>query len=253
MGDASPRSVLVLHQGTSANITLNLYSDYNESCNVSFSLKLEGLEGVNYRFYPSTFELQPKEVATSILTFEADSDAPSNLIYIPTLGIQFEGFLGGYEAGLRRDILVFPTTPSYIFSVYAEESPTPTQPPPTNETTPPPYPTPIPTPTPEPSWEPEIQIKRGGEAQIIFYILTQIENPSLKLSLTYQSGELPEGINTEITQDPLKATQNYHTARSLLLTLTASSQTPEETYEITANGSVNSITFERKFHLKVTS
>ena len=248
MGDASPRSVLVLHQGKSANITLNLYSDYDKSCNVSLSLKFEGWEGVNYRFYPSTLELQPKEVATSILTFEADSDAPSNLFYGPPLGIQFKGFLGEYETNLRYNILVFPTTPSYIFSVYAEETPTPTQPPPTNETTPPPYPTPSPTPPPwtSPPWEPEIQIKRGGEAHVIFYILTQIENPSLKLSLTYQSGELPEGINANITPDPL-------TIRSLLLTLTASPQTPEETYEITANGSVNSITYERKFRLKVTS
>jgi hypothetical protein len=99
---------------------------------------------------------------------------------------------------------------------------------------------------------PEIQIKRGGEAHVIFYILTKIENPSLKLSLAYQSGELPQGINAEITPDPLRTGQNSLTVRSLLLTLTASSQTPDGTYEITANGSINSITFERKFNLKVT-
>jgi len=259
MGDESPEKVLVLHQGKSANITLNVYSRYDESCNVSFSLEylgFESWEGVNYRFYPSTLELPPEGVATSILTLEADSNAPSNLVYNPLLLRRFEGFPGAASGTyLGFSILVFPTTPSYIFSVYAEESPTPTQPPPTNETTPPPYPTPIPTPpswTPSP-WEPEIQIERGGEAQIIFYILTQIENPSLKLSLTYQSGELPEGINANITHDPLKAGLHPLTVRSLLLTLTASSQTPEGTYEITAKGSVNQITYERVFNLKVTS
>ena len=259
MVDGSPEKVLVLHQGKSANVTLNVYSHYDESCNVSFSLEyigFEGWEGVNYRFYPSTLELPPEGVATSILTLEADSNAPSNLVYNPLLLRRFEGFPGAASGTyLGFSILVFPTTPSYIFSVYAEESPTPTQPPPTNETTPPPYPTPIPTPpswTPSP-WEPEIQIERGGEAQIIFYILTQIENPSLKLNLTYQSGELPEGINVEIMPDPLKGGENSITVKSLLVTLTADSQTPEETYEITANGSEDSITFERIFHLKVTS
>jgi len=229
MGDASPEKVLVLHQGNSASITLNVYSHYDESCNVSFSLEFVGWESVNYRFYPSTLELPPEGVATSILTLEADSDAPSNLIYDSStlLCRRFEGFEGASGKYLGFSILVFPITPSYIFSVYAEESPTP-------------------TPWTPPPWEPEIQIERGGEAQIIFCILTEIENPSLKLSLSYQSGELPEGINANITPDPL-------TIRSLLLTLTANPQTPEVTYEITANGSVDSITFERKFHLKVTS
>ena len=274
IGNAYPEKVPVLHQGKSANITLNVYSHHNESCDISLSFYYywgEGLEGVNCRFQPSTLELPPEGVATSTLTLEADSDAPSNL-YNPTLGIQIEGFPGGYGKSLGFNILVFPTTPSYIFSVYAEELPTPpvstpipTPPPPTNETTPPPYPTlpptpatspvptPIPTPPPPPPWEPEIQIERGGEAQILFYILTQIENPSLTLNVTYQSGELPEGINADIIPDPLEASQNSLTVWSLLVTLTADSQTPEETYEITANGSVDSITFERIFHLKVTS
>jgi len=226
-GYAEPEKLPVLHQGTSANITLNVYSHYSENRNVSLSFIRswgESLEGVNYKFYPSTLELQPEEMATSTLTLNADSDAPSNLVYPLYLVIQVEGFPETYGQYLGFDILVFPATLSYIFLVYAEESPTPTQPP----------------------LEPEIQIKRGGEAHVIFDILTDIENPSHKLSLTYHSGELPEGINANITPGIL-------TVKSLLLTLTANPHTPEETYEITANGSVDSITYERKFHLKVTT
>ena len=258
MGYAFPEKVPVLQQGTSANITLNVYSQYNESCDVSLSFYYSGGEssdGVNYRFYPSTLELPPEGMATSTLTLEAVSDAPSNLIYDPRLGIQVEGFPDSLGQDLGFNILVFPTTPSYIFYVFARELPTPTQPPPTNETTPPPHPTPMPTPSPAPPWEPEIQLKRGGEVQILFYIHTKFEYPAFTLNVTYQSGELPEGINADITLDPLKPDQNSLTvsARSLLLTITANSQAPEETYEITANGGVYSITFERKIHLEVTS
>lgn len=224
LGYAEPEKFPVLHQGTSANITLNVYSHYSENCNVSLCLIRswgESLEGVNYKFYPSTLELRPQEMATSTLTLNAESDTPSNLVYPLYLVIQIEGFPETYGEYLGCDFLISPITPSYVFLVYADEL---TMPPP---------------------WEPEIQIKRGGEATVIFYILPQIENPSFKLSLTYKSGELPKGIKANIKPDPLRV-------RSLLLTLTASPQTPEETYEIMANGSVDSIMFERRFHLKVT-
>jgi len=252
MGDGSLEKVLVLRPGTSGNITLNVYSHYNESCSVSLSLEyvgFKGWEGVNYKFYPSTLELSPEGVATSILVLEADSDAPSNLILHPTLCRQLEGFPGAYGTYLDFNILVFPITPSYIFYIFAEEPPTPLPPPsPTGEATPPPFPAPSPTltPPPPPPLEPEIQVQRGGEARILFYISTNIENPSLTLNLTYQSGALPAGIRANITQGPLKN-------KSLLLTLTVDPETPETTYEITAKGNVNQATYERVFHLKITS
>jgi len=240
-------TVLVLRQGTSANITLTLHSHDNESRNVSLSLAShsqdEELEGVNYRFHPSTLKLPPYGKANSTLTLEAASDAPSNMYY-PLLGINIDDFYS-YGKVLDFHILVFPYTPSYIFYISAEELLTPLPPPsPTSETTPPPFP--APSPTPPPPLEPELQIQRGEKAHILFYISTEIENPSLTLNLTYQSNSLPAGIRAYITQAPLKN-------KSLLLTITVDPQTPEATYEITAKGTVNQVTYERIFHLKITS
>ena len=195
--------------------------------------------------------MPPEGTAYSTLILEAESNAPSSLIYYPTLVIQTEDFQGGFETDLGFSILVFPYAPSYIFYILAVELPTPAPPPPTNFTipTPPPYPTPIPTPPPQSPYEPEIQVKKG-EAHILFYIFSEFENPSLTLNLTYNLSLLPEGIKAEVAQEPLKTPIPY---TSLLLTLKIDPATPEGTYEITVKGNVNSITFERKIHLKVTS
>lgn len=96
----------------------------------------------------------------------------------------------------------------------------------------------------------EIQVEKGEEAHILFYIFSEFENPSLTLNLTCNSDPLPEGIKAEVTREPLKTTFPYS---SLLLTLTIDPTTPKGTYEITVKGNVNSITFERKIRLKVTS
>jgi len=251
--------VLVLHQGTSANITLNIYSYFNESLHVSLSLQ-PVMVSVNCE-YPSTLDLPPYGRAISTIVLEAAADAPSNL-YNPQLDINVDGY-GSMGSGLGIHILVFPSTPSYIFHVFAqmEESPSPSPtlsptPSPTPLPTPPatPLPTPIPTPppgaTPPPwPWQPELQVERGKGMQILFYIHTEVKNPSLSLNLTYQSGPLPAGINAHVTLNPLPSAAFQH----LLLTITVDPETPEGTYEITAKGSVNQITYERVFHLKVTS
>lgn len=260
MGGASPEKVLVLRQGTSANITMKISSHYNESRRISLSLSFYGgvegiiyrLEGVNYKFHPSTLELPPEGTAYSTLILEAESNAPSSLIYYPTLDIQTEDFQLRFEMSLGFSILVFPYAPSYIFYIFAKELPTSAPPPPTNFTIPPPYPTPMPIPTPPPltPYEPEIQVKKGEEAHILFYIFSEFENPSLTLNLTCDSGPLPEGIKAEVTREPLKTTIPYS---SLLLTLTIDPATLDGTYYITAKGSVNQFTYERVFQLIVTS
>lgn len=256
MGDGFLEKVLVLRPGTSGNITLNVRSHYNESCEVSLGLEyvgFRGWDGVNYKFYPPTLKLPPEGATTSILTLEADSNASSNLILHPTLCIQLEEFQGAYGTYLDLNILVFPVTPSYIFYIFAEE-PLPLPTPPTGEATPPPpFPLPNPTPTAPPPLEPEIQVEKGGETHILFYMLTQLENPSLTLDLTYQSGPLPKGIKAETTLDPIKAVQHPLTTKSLLLKLAIDSKTPEGTYDITAKCKVNQIICERVFHLKVVS
>lgn len=262
MGDGAPEKVPVLRQGTSANITLALLSYDEKSHNVSLSFNVAGepkdIEGVKCEFHPLTLNLPPKGKAISILTLNAAADA-SNGLYLPMLGVYVEGF-GEYETSMNFYILVFPYAPSYIFYIFAEELPTPTPPPATNFTpppyptpipTPPPYPTPIPTPSSSLPWEPEIQVKKGGEARILFYILTEIQSPTLTLNLTFNSSPLPEGIKAETTPNPIKAAPYPLTVRSLLLTLTVDSKTLEGKYDITAKCIVSQITYERVFHLKI--
>ena len=269
MGGGAPEKVPVLHQGTSGNITLTVYSSDKRSHNVSLVLSVAGmnkeLEGVKCKFYPSTLELAPQGEAGTTLMLEADLDAPNGL-YLPMLSVYVEGDFK-YGTNLPFYILVFPYTPAYIFYVNVQTPvapsppptsvptpiPTPTSPPPspTDETTPTPIPTPIPTPpSPEP-WKPEIQVERGEKTYILFYIYTEIENPSLTLNLTCQPGALPAGINAEVTQEPLQVVQNPYIYKSLLLTLTIDPETPEGTYEIVAEGTVGQISYERTFRLHI--
>jgi hypothetical protein len=258
MGDTFPEKVLVLRQGTSANITVRVYSLHNESRRVSLTLDLigseEGLETISYEFHPSTFELPPSGEAYSTLTLKAGSNAPNMLFFYPLVEIHVEGFqaVPGYGVGesLGYSILVFPYAPSYIFYIFAEETPATPQPP----VYPPPYPTPAPTPPPSPPWEPLIEVEKGGEARILFCIATESVSPFLTLNLTYNSGQLPEGIKAEIVLDPIKAIQGPLIVKSsLLLTLEVDSKTPEGTYDITAKCNINQIICERVFHLKVMS
>lgn len=266
MGRVYPENVLVLHQGTSGNITLTLYSLENESHTVSLSFYVEGeimdMEGVKCRFEPLTFDLSPKGKAHSTLILEAAPDASSGL-YFPVVSVHVKG-VGEYESAIDH-ILVFPHTPAYIFNVVAEgkQSPPPTPipspkpttatptPPPTPVPIPTPAPTPIPTPPPKP-YEPKIEIKKGGKAYLIFYIVHPgIENPTLTLNLTYQSGALPAGIDAYITYNPLKIVQDPSRDSTLLLTLKAGLDAEEGTYRIVAKGTVDGVTYERAFNLKV--
>ncbi|MEM2546881.1 MAG: hypothetical protein QXM37_04540 [Candidatus Bathyarchaeia archaeon] len=215
--------------------------------------------------------MPPEGKVYSTLILEASPEAPSTLLYEPMVEIQIEGFQGTHGISPGFSILVFPYAPSYIFHIFAQESSTLTPPPPpTPQPThtaptpyPTPYPTPIPYPTPSPtppaapplpSHEPEIQVGKEGKAQILFYIVIydKMENPSLALNLTCQSGPLPEGIKAETTLDPLQTFQDPFTIRSLLLTLTVDAETPEGTYDITAQCAVNQIVCERVFRLNVT-
>jgi hypothetical protein len=231
MSDIYPKSVPVLHQGTSANITLTLLSREKKSYNASFSVSESSgkeLEGINCMFHPPFLNLTPNERVNLTLTLEVSEDASNNLYHLD-LGIKLKEDLG-FGLSLDFQFLVFPYVPSHIFYVFFDD---------------------IELPTP---WEPEIQVQRG-EAHILFYIDTEMENPSLTLNLTYQSGALPEGIRTEIAYDPLKVVPSNLSYRfkSLLLTVKVDPETPEGIYEIIAKGTVNQKTFERAFKLKVMS
>jgi len=253
MGGVYPEKVLVLHQGTSGNITLTLYSLENESHTVSLSFYVEGeimdMEGVKCRFEPLTFDLSPKGRANSTLILEAAPDASSGL-YFPIISVYVKG-LGEYQEVLGLPILVFPHTPAYIFRIIAEtEKSTPSPSPPIGNATPSSFPTP-PQPWEPSPHEPEIQIAKGDETDIIFYIHSMVGNPTLTLNLTYQSGALPEGINVYVTQDPLKIVQNLFRDRTLLVTLKVDLDAKEGIYHIVAKGTVDGVTYERAFNLKV--
>ena len=256
IGDGNPVKVPVLHQGTSGNVTLIVYSLDEKNHNVSLDLSVSGMnkefEGVSYRFYPSTIELMPKGKVKATLVLKADSDAPNGL-YLPMLSVYTEGKFR-YGTTLDSYILVSPYTPAYIFHIIAETeifALSPTTGEATHTRTPPPFPTPIPTPPPPEPWEPEIRIARGEEAYIIFYIYADVENPTLTLNLTYKSGALPEGINAYVTPDPLKIVQNPCRDKTLLLTLKVDPDVPEGTYRIVAKCTVNGVAYERVFNLKV--
>jgi hypothetical protein len=102
---------------------------------------------------------------------------------------------------------------------------------------------------------PEIQVEKGRQAKILFYIM-HFSEPSLTLSSSSNSGQLPEGIKAEITLDPLKPIQIFYGSGSLLLTLTIGNETLEGAYTITAEckvGIEGAPVQERVFNLKVTS
>jgi len=209
----------VIRQGTSGNVTLTVASQEKKSINVSFNLfdsNGKELGGIKCEFNPAVLNLPAYGKAVSTLTLEVAEDAPSEF-YLPGWGYLVEGLESGHTVGCP--FLVLPYVPSCIFD--ADHALTPSK-----------------------SWKPEIQIERGGKAYMLFYVLTEM---SLALNLTYQSGELPEGIKAEITQQPLARTS------SLLVTFTVDPETPEGIYEIIAKGSKNQKAFERTFQLKVIS
>jgi len=262
MGYSRPRKVLVLHQGSSGNITLTIHSEENETHTIHLSFfvismwESRDMEGVKCRFEPLTLDLKPKGKAESTLILKAASDA-ANGLYFPVISVYVEG-LGEYQQSLDLPILVFPRTPAYIFTVVEGRYPTPPTPP-TPETTvtppppPPPFPTPPPTPPPPKPYIPEIEVEKGGETYLIFYIEhpVVVRNPKLTLNLTYEAGTLPKGINVEITYNPLKVVQNPSIESSILVTLKAGPEAEEGNYRIVARGSVDGITYERAFNLKV--
>jgi len=259
MGYGRPRKVLVLHQGSSGNITLTIHSEENETHTIHLSFFVIGMwesrdmEGVKCRFEPLTLELKPKGKAESTLILEAASDA-ANGLYFPVISVYVKG-LGEYQQSLGLPILVFPKTPAYIFFTIIEYPRPPTPPTPETTVTPPPlppFPTPPPTPPPPKPYIPEIEVKRGGETYLIFYIEHPImRNPKLTLNLTYEAGTLPKGINAEITYNPLKVVQNPSIESSILVTLKAGPEAKEGNYRIVARGSVDGIAYERAFNLKV--
>lgn len=257
MGYGHPEKVLVLHQGGSGKIKLAIELQGNESRKASLSFYVIGkiskdMEGVKCRFEPLTLDLQPEEKAESILILEAASDA-ANGLYFPVISVYVKG-LGEYEQSLDLPILVFPRTPDYIFIVYPTPptSPTPettVTPPPTPLPYPTPHPTPLPTLPPPKPYVPEIEIKKGGEVYLIFYI----EHPAVKshtLNLTYRSGTLPKGISVELTDNPLKVVPSPR-IESILVTLKVGPEVGEGSYRIVAKGSVDGAVYERVFNLKV--
>ena len=260
MGYDHPKEVLVLHQGTSGKIKIAIALRGNESHKVSLSFYVMGewkdMEGVKCRFDPPTLDLKPKGEAESTLILKAASDA-ANGLYFPVISVYVEG-LGEYQQSLGLPILVFPRTPAYIFTVVEGRYPTPPTPPtPETTVTPPPtplpFPTPAPTPPPPKPYIPEIEVEKGREIYLIFYIEHPVvmRNPKLTLNLTYEAGTLPKGINVEITYNPLKVVQNPSIESSILVTLKADPEAKEGNYRIVARGSVDGITYERVFNLKV--
>ena len=230
--------VLVLPPGGSGSIPITLISTGDENYTVSLDIGLAGenpkFEGVRYIFSPSTLNLNAGAKASSILSIEVDSDAPT--AYYSLINRAHIKEWGGSIGMTFFDLLICPYTPSYAFMIIA---PTPGAP----------QPTPIGTPPPE--LTPTIAVKPGETVYIMFDIDKGTPDPTVqvRIDLSHDSGSLPPGIGAKFISNPLKVVPAPTYGSLIMLTLTAAEDVPEGTYKMIAKISVGSYTTERSFDL----
>ena len=232
--------VLVLPPGGSGSIPITLISTGDENYTVSLDIGLAGenpkFEGVRYIFSPSTLNLNAGAKASSILSIEVDSDAPT--AYYSLINRAHIKEWGGSIGMTFFDLLICPYTPSYAFMIIA---PTPGAP----------QPTPIGTPPPE--LTPTIAVKPGETVYIMFDIDKGTPDPTVqvRIDLSHDSGSLPPGIGAKFISNPLKVVPAPTYGSLIMLTLTTSTDVPESTYRMIAKISVGSYTTERSFDLTI--
>jgi len=227
--------VLVLPPGGFGSITIMLISTGDEDYTISLNVTLVGespkFEGVKYNLSPSTLNLKAGAEAISILSIEAESDAPV-VLYL----ISVDAHVGGYLPRMPTvclDLLIYPYAPAYAFFILP--------------------PSPGITPTLTKPILPKIPIRPGGSVYVLFWVAKGTEDPSVqvKIDLAHDSGSLPLGIAGEFNS---LETAPRSTSRSVvMLTLTTATDVPEGTYRIIATISIGSYATERAFDLAVTS
>lgn len=257
-------TMLRLPAGGSGTVPITLSSTSDEDLMVSLVIEpIYGLAppedgGVSFTFTPNPVVLKAGQRAYSTLKAQVAPDAPTALYTMPLRGKV--GELVSYARGFH--LLVSPYSPSHTFIVHAlpetpetTPAPTPTPTPGATPTSPPP-PTPVPTPTPRrgPTYTPEtpkIEIQAGKRVHIMFVITTPTVDPNLSISISLGAvGPTPPGISWEVIPDPLEVVP-HPTYRVYIMSLTASPDALEGTYNVFAWGNVDSYRFERAFYLVV--
>jgi len=236
---SSPYPVLVLRPGESGSIPITLIStddrDYTVSLEIGLAAVPGKFEGVRYVFSPAALNLKAEAEVNSILSIEADSDAPT--AYYEFLIYAHVKEWGGRMIISDFGLLIYPYTPSYAYHLIA---PTPGEPAPTPIITMPPL---------------TIAVKPGGTVYVMFDIDKGTSDPTVqvKIDLTHNSGSLPSGISAKFISDPLMVVPAPTFESVIMLSLTAAEDTPEGTYRMIATISVGSYTFQIPFDLTVTS
>jgi len=234
--------VLVLPPGGSGSIPIRLVSTGDEDYTISLDIGLSGVDpkfrGVRYVFSPSTLKLKAGGEVNSILSIEADPDAPY-ILYDPSISARIEEWERGGSIGMSFfDLLIYPHTPLYAYEIFA---PTPGAPEPSPGGEPPILP------------PPTVSVKPGEKLYIMFDVHKGTPDPSIqvKLSLTHDSGSLPSGIGAEFNTLEPASTPSYQSV--IILALTTTEDVREGKYRMVSTISVGSYTTERAFDLTVTS
>jgi hypothetical protein len=215
-------AVLVLPQGEAGSIPVTLISTGDENYTISLGLDLLAggqLKGVKYTFLPSTFSLKAGSQISSILSVQADSDAPT-AFYNPIVDI----YVKEYESNIGKaffELLVYPHTPSYIFTIFG-----PSQPEQPTSANPPRHPE-----TPPKIVIPNVKAKLGEPVYVMFDIESGMAQ--VKVDLTYGSGAPPLDVATEAETFYLSPYGTYE-----MLRLTPAAGAPEGTYRMVAKISV---------------
>lgn len=258
-------TILRLPVGGSGTVPITLSSTSDEDLTVSLSIEpIYGLAspedgGVSFIFTPNPVALKAGQRAYSTLKVQVVADAPTALYSMPLRGKV--GDLLSYARGFY--LFVSPYSPSYTFIIHAlpetpeiTPAPMPTPTPGATPTLPTPSPTPMPTPTPRrgPTYTPEtpkIEIQLGKTVHIMFIITTPTEDPSLSISISLGAvGPLPPGISWVVIPDPLEVVP-HPTYRVYIMSLTASPDALEGTYNVFGWGNVDSYRLESAFYLTV--
>jgi len=233
--------VLVLPPSGSGFIPITLILFGGLDCTVSLDISLAGwpnpeFKGVRYAFSPSVLSIKAQGNATSILSIEADSNAPT-AFYDLDIGAHVEGIGVRCESAFPLcDLLIYPYTPSWAFHVIGPLPGVWTQ-------TAPAY---IET-------VPQIAVKPGEAVYIVFRTdkMTSVtqEPAEVNLDLTSDHGSLPSGVDAKFDSIEVAPSPDETV---IILTLTTTTNFPEGTYRMVTTIKMGSYTTQRAFDLVVT-
>lgn len=234
--------VLVLPPSGSGFIPITLILFSGLDCTLSLDIRLAGwpnpeFKGVRYAFSPSVLSIKAQGNATSILSIEVDSNAPT-AFYDLYIGAHVEGIGVRCESAFPLcDLLIYPYMPSWGFHVIG------------------PLPGVWGTQTAPAYIEtvPQIAVRPGEAVYIVFRTdkRTSVthEPAEVNLDLTSDHGSLPSGVDGEFDSVQVAPSPDETV---IILTLTTTTDVPQGTYRMVTTIKMGSYTTQRAFDLVVT-